>query len=106
MLIVSFLMSIFIIYHFLHRSLPFRGSRSNLNEEERPINWANSPMSYIDRTTNWNEFPNGRWGDPTCPAFGDLSDSHYYRPAFGSKKDRLAIWGEWPITQREVYEVF
>ncbi len=29
----------------------------------RPINWANRPKSYLSRTEEWDEFPNGRWGD-------------------------------------------
>lgn len=32
-------------------------------EDVRPINWANRPKSYLSRTEEWDEFPNGRWGD-------------------------------------------
>eukprot|EP01034_Spumella_vulgaris_P018982 gene18982-24265_t len=91
------------------RNFPWRGSRSNLkgmSEEVRPINWANRPKSYIKRTVNWDEFPNGRWGDNRSPAYGELSDSHFFRPVEGSKKDLLAMWGESPIVHRDVYEVF
>ena len=111
------------------RALPWRGSRQNLRqdaqstssgdekllrggnstrggEEVRPINWANRPKSYIKRTVTWDEFPNGRWGDGRSPAFGELSDSHFFRPVEGSKEDRLAMWGEAPITGKDVGEVF
>jgi methylenetetrahydrofolate reductase (NADPH) len=77
-----------------------------MSEEVRPINWANRPKSYIKRTVNWDEFPNGRWGDNRSPAYGELSDSHFFRPVEGSKKDLLAMWGESPIVHRDVYEVF
>ncbi|KAJ1434432.1 FAD-linked oxidoreductase-like protein [Ochromonadaceae sp. CCMP2298] len=91
------------------RAFPWRGSRSNLkglSEEVRPINWANRPKSYIKRTITWDEFPNGRWGDNRSPAFGELSDSHFFRPVEGSREDLLAMWGEAPITPADVYEVF
>ena len=29
-------------------------------------------MSYIARTNDWDEFPNGRWGVSRSPAFGDM----------------------------------
>jgi methylenetetrahydrofolate reductase (NADPH) len=93
------------------RALPWRGSRTNLkangrSEDVRPINWANRPKSYIQRTVTWDEFPNGRWGDNRSPAFGELSDSHFFRPAEGSKEDRLAMWGDAPVLHGDIYEVF
>lgn len=30
-------------------------------EDVRPIFWASRPKSYIYRTQEWDEFPNGRW---------------------------------------------
>jgi len=74
--------------------------RSRQQEDVRPINWANRPKSYIKRTVTWDEFPNGRWGDGRSPAFGELSDSHFFRPSEGSKEDRLAMWGEAPTEMR------
>ena len=38
------------------KSMPWMGSRSNLNgskEDVRPINWANRPKSYMQRTREW-----------------------------------------------------
>lgn len=93
----------------LRRTFPWRGSRANLKgmaEEVRPINWANRPKSYIKRTVHWDEFPNGRWGDNRSPAYGDLSDSHFFRPVEGKKEDLRAIWGEAPIVPADVNEVF
>jgi methylenetetrahydrofolate reductase (NADPH) len=76
------------------RNLPFRGSRCNLTgmvEDVRPINWANRPKSYIARTNQWDEYPNGRWGDSRSPAFGELSNSHFFGTSVCSKQDRLTV---------------
>ncbi len=35
---------------------------------------ANRPRSYISRTTAWDEFPRGRWGDTRNPAYGSFND--------------------------------
>jgi methylenetetrahydrofolate reductase (NADPH) len=92
------------------RHLPWRGSRTTQGgtktEDVRPINWANRPKSYIKRTNTWDEFPNGRWGDGRSPAFGELSDSHFFRPTSGSPDDRRAMWGMAPIVPNDIYETF
>ena len=51
------------------RSFPWRPSTMERRgkEDVRPINWANRPKSYINRTDDWDEFPNGRWGDSSSP---------------------------------------
>lgn len=77
------------------KSLPWRASRSDLRglqEDVRPINWANRPKSYLSRTSSWDEYPNGRWGDRRSPAFGELSNYHFFHPSIGSVEDRLAMW--------------
>lgn len=60
------------------RSLPWRPATMDKRRREdvRPIYWANRPKSYLDRTSTWDDFPNGRWGDNRSPAFGDLSQYH------------------------------
>lgn len=90
------------------RKLPWRGSRTNLkglNEDVRPINWANRPKSYIQRTVTWDEFPNGRWGDGRSPAFGELSNSHFFK-SLGTKEERLQMWGDNPLCYEDIYDVF
>jgi methylenetetrahydrofolate reductase (NADPH) len=73
----------------------------------RPINWANRPKSYVMRTEDWDEFPNGRWGDATSPAFGELSEvSHFYSFSLGSDEDRRSMLGNEPKVPRDVFEVF
>jgi len=72
-------------------------------DEVRPIFWANRPASYTNRTHNWDEFPNGRWGDSRSPAYGELS--HYYLEFKRPKVDRQALWGV-PARPEDVYDVF
>jgi len=74
-------------------------------ESVRPIFWANRPKSYLYRTSTWDEFPNGRWGDSRSPAFGDLSDYHLCSFKTGKVEDRLRIWGS-PTKPKDVFEVF
>jgi methylenetetrahydrofolate reductase (NADPH) len=76
-----------------------------MQEEVRPINWANRPKSYIKRTVTWDEFPNGRWGDNRSPAFGDLPPQ-FFRTVEGTRDHLLSIWGQAPLTYEDVYEVF
>lgn len=42
------------------------------SENIRPIFWANRTKSYLSRTENWDEYPNGRFGDSRSPAYGEL----------------------------------
>lgn len=74
--------------------LPWRKSLHPLRSKEtiRPIFWQNRKYSYISRTSGWDEFPNGRWGDSRSPAFGDidLSASQLLRQ---SPKRALELWG-------------
>lgn len=60
------------------RSLPWRPATVDKRRQEnvRPIFWANRPKSYLDRTSTWDDYPNGRWGDNRSPAYGNLGDYH------------------------------
>lgn len=40
------------------------------------------------------------------PAFGELSDTHFFRFLVGSREDRRAMWGEAPIAPEEIFETF
>jgi methylenetetrahydrofolate reductase (NADPH) len=91
------------------RQFPWRPSamEKRSQEEVRPINWANRPKSYVMRTEDWDEFPNGRWGDSTSPAFGELSEvTHFYSFTLGSDDDRRDMLGHNPTTAQDIYEVF
>ncbi len=58
----------------LKQPLPWKQSLGLGRREEdvRPIFWRNRNKSYVARTQEWDEFPNGRWGDSRSPAFGEL----------------------------------
>lgn len=74
--------------------LPWRKSLHPMRQKEtiRPIFWQNRKYSYILRTSGWDEFPNGRWGDSRSPAFGDidLSATELLRQ---SPKKAYELWG-------------
>ncbi|XP_066547591.1 methylenetetrahydrofolate reductase (NADPH) [Amia ocellicauda] len=76
-------------------------------EDVRPIFWATRPKSYIYRTQDWDEFPNGRWGNSSSPAFGELNDYYlFYLKSKSSKEALLKMWGEELMSEESVYEVF
>ncbi|KAI6953328.1 putative methylenetetrahydrofolate reductase [Hortaea werneckii] len=55
------------------------------------------------RTQDWDEFPNGRWGDSRSPAFGALDA--YSIGLKGTNEQNRKLWGE-PTTVQEVAELF
>jgi len=92
------------------RQLPWRPSTypSRREEDVRPIFWSNRPKSYLARTMDWDEFPNGRWGDRRSPSFGTLHDYYILRRGIGleeQEQKRRQAYGE-PRTEQDVFEVF
>lgn len=89
------------------RELPWQSLRQNGTaeraEQVRPIFWSNRQASYIARTAEWDEFPNGRWGDRTSPAYGELSE--YYLAFKRPKANRSQLWGA-PTKPEDVWQVF
>ncbi|XP_076802588.1 methylenetetrahydrofolate reductase (NADPH)-like [Clavelina lepadiformis] len=92
------------------RPLPFQTSGNaerRANEEIRPIFWTDRPKSYIHRTIDWDEFPNGRWGDSASPAFGDLKDYHLFYLRSRTVKSKLRDqWGRELFSEQDVWKVF
>lgn len=91
------------------RSLPWKASANvkRIKEEVRPIFWASRAKSYVHRTSEWDEFPNSRWGDSAAASFGDLSDYHLFYLRNRSKKETLLkMWGEELTSVQDVYDVF
>ncbi|QLG71287.1 hypothetical protein HG535_0B03260 [Zygotorulaspora mrakii] len=84
--------------------LPWRKSLNpqRRKEEVRPIFWKKRPYSYVARTSQWavDEFPNGRFGDSSSPAFGDLDlcGSSLIRQ---SGKKSLELWSR-PKTVEDI----
>lgn len=76
-------------------------------ESVRPIFWRNRPKSYISRTQDWDEFPNGRWGDSRSPAFGNI-DNYGLQGVFALKypaEECLKMWRA-PETVADVCSIF
>lgn len=76
-----------------NKILPWRQSLGlNRREEDvRPVFWKNRNKSYIARTQDWDEFPNGRWGDSRSPAFGELDA--YDIGLKGTNEQNIKLWG-------------
>jgi methylenetetrahydrofolate reductase (NADPH) len=65
------------------------GNRGNV-EKTRPIFWAQRPRSYVDRTSSWDDFPNGRFGSRESPAYGLFSKPP--KPSDKVLKERAEQW--------------
>jgi len=74
-------------------------------EDVRPIFWANRPKVYMARTEEWDEFPNGRWGDAESPSFSSLGDYHLKYLYASSAESRKKAYGE-PKVAQDVYDTF
>ncbi|CAN6672996.1 hypothetical protein TRVA0_047S00870 [Trichomonascus vanleenenianus] len=85
--------------------LPWRQSLALGRKEEtvRPIFWKNRKHSYVSRTAEWDEFPNGRWGDSRSPAFGDLERYGVLMRQTATKA--IELWGT-PATPEDLGELF
>ena len=88
-----------------NRMLPWRQSLGlNRREEDvRPVFWKNRNKSYVARTQDWDEFPNGRWGDARSPAFGELDA--YDIGLKGTNEQNIKLWGK-PESIRDVASLF
>ncbi|MCJ1478224.1 hypothetical protein MMC13_006900 [Lambiella insularis] len=87
------------------KALPWRQSLglNRRDEDVRPIFWKNRNRSYVMRTQDWDEFPNGRWGDSRSPAFGELDA--YGIGLKGSNEQNKKLWGE-PRSLRDIANLF
>lgn len=100
------------------KALPFyKGHSANRKSEDvRPIFWSNRPSSYFNRTLQWDEYPNGRWGNSKSPAFGGgFDNAEEICPGFVSysKKftkynipEKLKQWGKTCTSYTMLGEVF
>jgi len=91
------------------RKLPWRLSAATGRkdkEEVRPIFWSNRPSSYMSRTSSWDDFPNGRWGDSRSPAYGEPSDYHLASNHGLTKKQKRELWGATPTSEQDIYDIF
>ncbi|KAF2763151.1 methylenetetrahydrofolate reductase 2 [Pseudovirgaria hyperparasitica] len=87
------------------KPLPWRQSLglNRRDENVRPIFWRNRNHSYIARTQEWDEFPNGRWGDARSPAYGELDS--YGIGLKGTNESNIKLWGH-PSSLRDISNLF
>lgn len=90
------------------KCLPWKTSANYKRQAEdvRPIFWQNRPNSYIQRTIEWDEFPNGRWGNSASPAFGQLDYNLFYLQSRIPKEQLLNMWGRELRSVQDVFDVF
>ncbi|XP_020914597.1 methylenetetrahydrofolate reductase isoform X4 [Exaiptasia diaphana] len=86
---------------------PWQHNDVRLGDDVRPIFWATRPRSYLIRTSEWDDLPNGRWGFSSSASFGDLKDYHLF--LLGKQKDEdelLSMWGRELKSVKDVAEIF
>lgn len=89
------------------RELPWKHVNAQRpHEDVRPIFWSIRPQSYVCRTSDWDQFPNGRWGDSSAPSFGDLNDYHIFYSHKIDSRDCRQQWGDELNDERDVWHVF
>jgi methylenetetrahydrofolate reductase (NADPH) len=91
------------------RSLPWKKPPTDkrVKEDVRPIFWANRHKTYLARTAEWDDFPNGRWGDSRSPAFGELTDYHLFLHQKTLKPAECrALWGEEILVPKDAGRAF
>ncbi|EER08220.1 Methylenetetrahydrofolate reductase, putative [Perkinsus marinus ATCC 50983] len=97
--------------HVATRVLPWRPSKASSRQEEnvRPIFWRNRQKSFIQRTSSWDEFPNGRLGNQASAAYGDFElNFRSYSKETQEKvaADRRRMWGDHVPNGDHVRRVF
>ncbi|CCL98595.1 uncharacterized protein FIBRA_00597 [Fibroporia radiculosa] len=87
------------------KPLPWRQSLTPNRRAEtiRPIFWANRTRSYLSRTENWDEYPNGRFGDSRSPAYGELDGYGIWIKQ--SKEEALQLWDS-PTSAADIGRLF
>jgi methylenetetrahydrofolate reductase (NADPH) len=87
------------------KPLPWRQSLTPARRGEtiRPIFWANRTKSYLSRTENWDEYPNGRFGDSRSPAYGELDGYGVWIKQ--TKEQAHQLWGE-PASTTDIHSIF
>lgn len=92
----------------IQRPLPWKLSANyaRIDEEIRPIFWNMRPQSYICRTSDWDKFPNGRWGNSSLASFGKLTDYYMFYLNQPRKAELLKMWGTHLEKEEDVWKVF
>ena len=89
----------------LEKEAPWLRPANRTAEWVRPINWSKRPKSYIERTTNWDDYPNGRWSDSRSPAYGFSFNRGGTSYTLKQQASLTEIWGS-PTNIQEIIAVF
>ena len=76
----------------IKKELPWK-PRLNSDESVRPIFWANTLNYYSQRTSDWNKFPNGRWGNLNDAQYGEIQDYNLFGISLCSNILKKKYWG-------------
>ncbi|XP_013411345.1 methylenetetrahydrofolate reductase-like [Lingula anatina] len=91
------------------RMLPWKPTANHIRcmEDVRPIFWRARQKSYVQRTSDWEDFPNGRWGDSSSAAFGALKDHYpFYLTSKSSHEELMSMWKKELNSEEDVWDVF
>eukprot|EP01095_Lingulamoeba_sp_RSL-Kostka_P014244 TRINITY_DN6155_c0_g1_i2.p1 TRINITY_DN6155_c0_g1~~TRINITY_DN6155_c0_g1_i2.p1 ORF type:complete len:349 (+),score=96.44 TRINITY_DN6155_c0_g1_i2:117-1163(+) len=63
--------------------------KSRTKEDVRPVYWKSRWKSYVQRTEDWDDYPNGRWGDSRSPAFAPFDEYDLKNFLYSDKTEYL-----------------
>ena len=89
------------------RPLPWKTTAHHrrVGEDVRPIFWSSRPKSYVKRTSDWEEFPNGRWN--LTASFGELEDYYLFNLKTNKTlEEQRKMWCETLTNEEDVWSVF
>lgn len=88
--------------------ISWQHNETRSDDDVRPIFWATRPRSYLIRTSEWDEMPNGRWGNSSAASFGQLKDYHLFLmgKTLSTNADLLNMWGRELQSFDDVCEIF
>ncbi|CAG8521997.1 6505_t:CDS:10 [Funneliformis caledonium] len=69
----------------------------------KPVIWKEQSEDYLGRSEDWDNFPNGRWGDARSPAFGELDG---YGVSLRIPPEQALEYWQRPTTLDELKQVF
>ncbi|PKY39789.1 methylenetetrahydrofolate reduct [Rhizophagus irregularis] len=69
----------------------------------KPVIWKERSVDYLGRPEDWDNFPNGRWGDARSPAFGELDG---YGVSLRIPPEQALGYWQRPTTLDDLKQVF
>eukprot|EP01134_Creolimax_fragrantissima_P008079 CFRG8079T1 len=75
------------------------------SENVRPIHWQYRPSTYMLRTSEWDRYPNGRWGHSSSPAYGSLNNYHLLTLHTTEGNKNIADCGMTIRSEKDVFNI-